>query len=384
MTSILQGMKPSVFLALDYEAALARARQEGRVLLVAVTASGSPACEVMDQVTWTDPKVVARIGEAALAIQLDFDADDWTVKMLTVKSTPALVAFDRGGEIGRVVGSLGAPELLAWLDGIALGETFAERRRREVVANPKDAFRRLQLAGALLNSGALEEATTEHVWLWKHMLEHEPKMASIKHGPFVETVKKLVTAHPPAREAFSALRAASPPTLDVEDVVAFTDWWSLNKALGEEAKTLAWFDEHGDRALAAAWLAPAVVKQVEPLLVAADRWADVGKLHPRPLLKFRDQITLRAGVRVEIAAITAVAPPGPAVDSFAFTLAAVDEKLRETAYTLVRALRAAGRENDAKQIAAAAADADDSPEMAAALDGRYTPPDLKALLKPAG
>jgi hypothetical protein len=64
----------------------------------------------------------------------------------------------------------------------------------------------------------------------------------------------------------------------------------------------------------------------------------------------------------------------------ALTRIAATETLRESAWKLVRALRAAGRDDEAKQIVDAAVAADDSAEMASALEGRYTAPTPHELL----
>jgi len=375
-------MKPAVFLDLDFEAARDRANEEGRILLVNVVASQNAECQEMDRTTWRDPEVEKRIAEGAIAIQIDVDADAFIAKMLVVRSTPAIVAQDRGGHVDHVERSLTASELLAWFDSIALGKTYKERRQREVAKKPSDTFRRLQLAGALHKEGSLDAATAEYVWLWKHMLEHEPKMAGIKHSTFVTTLKRLAGAHPPAREAFSALRTPSPPDLDGDgpDAIAFADWFALNTILGDDAKTLAWFDAHRDRALSAAWLAPTLALHLEPVFVAADRWADVARLHPNAVDELVARVTLHSKMREEMKLVAAAAPPGFGAGAFSITELAAAEGLREMAYKLVRALKAAGREDEAKQITDAASAADPSAEMAAALAGRYTAPTPEELL----
>lgn len=373
-------MKPAVFVDLSLEAARTRAKEEGRVLLVNVVAKESAECQAMDRTTWSDPRVAERIAAAAIAIQVDVEADAMAAKMMHVASTPAIVAQDRGGYVDHVERSMTPEELLAWFDEVALGETYRERRRRDVAANPADTFRRLQLAGDLHDDGAFDEATAEYVWLWKHMLEHEPKMADMKHLSVAGSLRRLVDAHPPARDAFAALRAPSPPSLDVPDAIPFADWWSLNRILDEDAKTLAWFDAHRERALAATWLAEAIMNHLEPLLIEANRWSDVALLHADPVTKFKEDVTRRAQVLAEMAAMAAMPLEGvlPA-SATEFMRFAANEQLRGAAYKLVRSLRAAGRDDEAKQIADAAAAADDSAEMAAALEGRYTTPDPKVV-----
>ena len=132
-------MKPAVFLDLDFEAARDRANEEGRILLVNVVASQNAECQEMDRTTWRDPEVEKRIAEGAIAIQIDVDADAFIAKMLVVRSTPAIVAQDRGGHVDHVERSLTASELLAWFDSIALGKTYKENRAKgEPIAGLSD------------------------------------------------------------------------------------------------------------------------------------------------------------------------------------------------------------------------------------------------------
>jgi hypothetical protein len=108
------------------------------------------------------------------------------------------VAHDRGGYVGHFDGPLTAEGLLAWFDEIALGKSFKERREGELAKkSPQDTFRRLQLASTLQRAGSLDAATAEYVWLWEHMLEHDPKMALIRHSTSRLFLKKSVYLREP-------------------------------------------------------------------------------------------------------------------------------------------------------------------------------------------
>jgi hypothetical protein len=373
-------MKPSIFLDLDIDAAIARAKAEGRLLLVSLTKTASHPGEDMDRYTWSDPRVVAWIDEQALAIQIDVDVDAANAAKVKAKWEPSAVAIKDGVEIDRYVGFQQAEKVLDWLDGLARGETLVAQLRRRLAANPKDVLVRMDLGIALSHLEHFDEALAEHVWLWTHMVEHMPQMQGLKHSFFVERLKHVFSVHPPARDTFAALRDASAPNLDALDANVFADWCALNEALGEPDKMVVWFDEHFERASAIPALATDIRKALEPLLIRAGRWSDVGRLYADPVADFREQVALSDRVRAELEMVAKVAPPGARDDGMALTRIAATETLRESAWKLVRALRAAGRDDEAKQIVDAAVAADDSAEMASALEGRYTAPTPHELL----
>jgi hypothetical protein len=102
---------------------------------------------------------------------------------------------------------------------------------------------RLSYARMLVQPGRLDEATTEHAWLWQHMLEHEPSMVGVRLSFFIGDIERLVQTHAPARETFTALRdAVAPEGVDALDTPAFADWMALCRALRENDRVLAWFD----------------------------------------------------------------------------------------------------------------------------------------------
>ena len=51
----------TLFAAEKFEQALARARREGRYLLVDATAAWCAPCKLMDRTTWRDPSVLAQL-----------------------------------------------------------------------------------------------------------------------------------------------------------------------------------------------------------------------------------------------------------------------------------------------------------------------------------
>ncbi|MBS2026714.1 MAG: thioredoxin family protein [Deltaproteobacteria bacterium] len=355
--------RPAIFAELELDAALAQAASEKKLLLVDATASWCGPCKTMDRTTWVDPAVIDALREKALAIQIDVDAKADVAKKLNIMAMPTVIAFRDGAEIDRVVGLHPRDELLAWLDGLAHGETSLQRQRAEVASNPGDMQERMALAQMLVSANQLDEATKEYLWLWEHMLEHEPAMKGVRRSFLVMELYDLAAKHPPAREALARVRdAVAPRERTALRAEGLADWFSLNDALGERSRGLEWFDatrpKAGDDKLLA-WL---LESQVVPMLIEANRWADAGALFAQPLKTLEEAVALLN----QADHMPSDTPPG--FREFA------TKNLREVAGQLVRALRAAHRDEEAKAVAAEARKLDDSAEMSAALGDAESEP----------
>lgn len=342
--------RPALFLDLDFQAALDRSKAEGKLLLVDATAEWCQPCKAMDKTTWSNEAVAARLGAIAIPIQLDVDRDKPTAETLRIKAMPTVVLFRDGVELGRISGTRSPEALLHWVDeaiaGRAPPDEMAEQEKvvQEVVARSEKFF-------ALLKADQFDEATEHGIWLWKNMGAAGPPMIGVKHMVVAAGLKKLAAACPAVAAELRELRDATPIEASLDD------WLSLNTALDEDAKSIAWFEGVVDQLAENVKLAQLVRFRVVPLLVERGRWRDVGRAYADPMAAVRKGIATRA--RMEAASV----PPQH------------KERMRESAAKgfreecglIVRGLRAAARIAEANEVVAAATEADPSPEMKAAL-----------------
>jgi thioredoxin 1 len=334
-------MKPSLFVDLSFDAALERAQGEKKILLVDATADWCQPCKHMDKTTWVDAGVTAAVAERAVAIQFDVDQEKELSKKLGVKAMPTVIAFRDGKEIDRVVGVQAPAAFVTWLDAIERGETSLDLARKAAREKPGDVQTRMLFARSLLEHGELDEATGVHEALWKD-LDATPAFVVVKHAMFQQQITDLVRRHPPAYTAFTRVRDAATP--------GSRDWLTLNRALNEPERTLAWFDTIRDRLQGDAELAGVVEGAVVPLLVAAGRWADAGHAFADPMRTVTGIIDRR-----KRAAEAAAKLPKEQADQ---VIAMIDMMNAQEVTTLRRALSAAGREGDLRAVEEAGAKVD--------------------------
>lgn len=202
---------------------------------------------------------------------------------------------------------------------------------------------RIRAARALVERGAFAEALDEVTWLWSSLRDHP----TIPHETVLDALEPLLARDPTARARFAAIRAtlAPGPTFDR---ARFLAWHLLNRAFGEIAATLAWFD-----ALADGPTRRAVEGPLYQDLIATGAWAAAGRIRTLDVA-----IALVRRQRQHVQRCEARA---------ANELAEATARFRADAGDLVRALAAAGRTLDVATALAAIGDADPCPELAARL-----------------
>jgi hypothetical protein len=301
----------------------------------------------MDGTTWVDPAVTGWIQQHAIAIQVDVDAEPAVAKQLEIRAMPTVVAVKEGVEVDRAVGLKQPAEMLSWLDGVMCGETSLDKLQAEVAQQSTGMLGRMQLARALASAGKVDEATDAYVWLWEHMLEHEPAMFGVRASFMLAEIGDLCSRHASARAKFAALRDAALPrsqeALD-SDSDPLMDWMLLNQALGEQERTLEWFDRERERLTAEPKRNRLLETILVPLLIQKERWADAGSLYADPvsLVKEHHEIIEQVGGH-RPAAMDDV--------TFEDVRRQVIEQFENTARQVHRCLLAAGRLEGAAKVA---------------------------------
>ncbi len=350
---------PPIFAKLTFAEAVEKTRLTDKILVVKATAAWCGPCKMMDRTTWRDDKVVKWFDANGVAIQFDVDKERELAQKLKIQAMPTMVAFVKGEEFDRIVGYKKADDLLAWAEGVKRGEksTAAALKKLERAKAGEGRMgmqERLQLAQDLARAGEHEKATGEFVWLWHNMAEEDPAMAGVRGSFMAMSMQQLAAEFEPAKEKFAAIRDATEARLKAGEKTwnDLDDWIVLNEVVGQEEKTLEWFDRiKGDPGgtFDRYWY------RLEPLLERHNRWADRGKLIRDPMAKLKQMhAQMKMVERMMPKDAQAGDPDLPA------------RMFRDEAGRLHASLLAAEREEDARKVADEAVALDDTGAMRAA------------------
>jgi len=119
--AVQAGSEPwrQLWLEQDFERALAKAKTEGKPLVVDVFAEWCAQCKELDEKTWPDPGVSGWIAQNAVAVRIDtYDVRPDLAKALKILGYPTVLVLDgEGKELRRQVGFQEPAAMLAFLMG---------------------------------------------------------------------------------------------------------------------------------------------------------------------------------------------------------------------------------------------------------------------------
>ncbi|MBL9120812.1 MAG: thioredoxin family protein [Phycisphaerae bacterium] len=358
---------PPIFDHRPYAEAKAAAEAEKKWFLVKATAVWCGPCKQMDKTTWRDEQVVAWLKEHAIVVSIDVDQQPEIAKELAIEAMPTMIAFRDGKEFDRIVGMRTPEDFLPWLTGIDKGEKSIDAVTRKAGSRDPsegtvDIKARLDLARSLAQSGDPVKAADEYAWLWENMLEHMPSMVGVRVSFMANDMGHLASRNAEAKKRFTALRDATIERLREEKV----DWQdvgdllTLNEVVSDPDASLAWFDSvKADPR----WKQNFSLNmfRLRPLLVAHDRWADLGLIITNPVRELEQSWNMFNDPNF--------APKGVDAAQLASMKSMMIQRLRDGAAHDYASLLAAEREDEAGQLLKRAYELDATEEMARGLIG---------------
>lgn len=284
----LAGGEP--FTELGYEAALARAKEQQKLLLIDFTASWCQPCKRMEAETWPHADVRAWLGQHAIAIQIDVDRESELAGRFGIQAMPTVVALRGGEEFDRIVGYRDAAGLLAWGKDVLAGRSAADAlmERAKALAESEDVQARYELARDLLRAKQYELALTHYLWLWP-ATRAVPALSGVRVSFMLMNIGELAKKHAPAKKAFLEILEGLQVKVDgaaVPDATDWAEWSALGRTFAQPERVLRWYEARRDEAgrlYADGQDEPRrerIVADVFDALMAADRAQDAVRLFP--------------------------------------------------------------------------------------------------------
>jgi hypothetical protein len=122
------------------------------------------------------------------------------------------------------------------------------------------------------------------------MLEHDRGFYGVRLSFMAGDMERLAVRSEAAMRKFTTLRDEAAESIegDKVDREGVTDWVALNKIIGDTEATLVWYDKVKEDAR---WkpLLNRLSRDLEELLIAENRWADVGRIYSHPIEELERQ-----------------------------------------------------------------------------------------------
>jgi thiol-disulfide isomerase/thioredoxin len=342
------------FVDLDYDAAAAKAKDAGKLLLIDFTATWCPPCKMMEKQTWPDEKVRAWVAEHAVAIQVDIDKQQDLAHSFGIKAVPTVVFLRAGTELDRHTGFRSATDLVAWGDGVLAGK---HEPRHDLVdtsglLHSDDVDKRYEAAREALSRRDYDVALQHYVWLWPNT-RGIPRYAAVRTSSMLIDMAALAKLYEPARVTFRHILDQAQVKVEEHDTPAFLDWmewFGLCRAFDAQVRIVTWYEETRDEQGHLVGGDPAALPQglilsdVFNVLVEAGRPVDAVRLYADARTASKQQVLEFWKVRG-----FAVAYPDGLGDQMRER---GDTKLRDDLATLYAAALADGQTEQAAAVAA--------------------------------
>jgi thiol-disulfide isomerase/thioredoxin len=369
---------PPIFSTTTLAEAIAKSRKTSGVVVADFTAEWCAPCKMMERTVFRDPRVEKWAKDhGAVMIRIDTDQNAVLRTEYAVSAWPTFIGFKHGEMIDRRLGSMTTDQFLTWLERVDRAGKAAPGTETVVLPAPvtphpvtvppvsgpsplAEFHDQFAAARAAREAGKFDKALADLLRLWSGLSAGEDrKRAPLLRSVLGEEMRALIERHAPARTPIlaerdrleSALKSGGKTFDDLDG------WLELNSVLGDEVRTLAWFDRVKSESDSVATLEQAK-PHLRPALERSERWGDMLRFIPDPLADLHHTHAMCLKMPL---------PERTDEKTRARMLEGHRELFRHKAAELYVGLLMAGRDGEAGNLAAEAIRLDDTPTTRIAL-----------------
>lgn len=223
-----------------------RARTHPGVVLFDISMKG--ACPGEEE-GWRFPEAQQRVlgDDDVIAHRLWRESDAGLIRAVlgedAYQAKAMRVAWRAGKELDRTCGCMSAPALVGWIDGLEAGKTLVDQRREALGPFDEgdlDVAAELELAEMHVCASRYEAARAQLLALWDAIPERKPSFGYVRATRVAVDLARLGKRDPGTQQALVDLRDSLGADKET-DREALGDWVVLNRLLGDDDATLAWY-----------------------------------------------------------------------------------------------------------------------------------------------
>jgi len=263
------------FSDLSFDAALQKAAQTHKIVLVDFYTTWCGPCKLLDTRTWTDADVIKLLQQKTVPLRLDAEKETNLASRFQIEAYPTVLLVKADGtELDRLVGYRDPKTFIADFQAALSGrDSVARAKEKLTTGGTNDPMLRMQYAQSLAQKGKNAEALDEYLWCFDHGNEASPSFAGVRLSFLLSDIKALAVHYPAAEQALESRRDERQAKVlsGATDKLTVLELVRLNGILGEDGKTLAVFDQLPAGSPARDVIAGMIIDQ----LLAAKRYADI-------------------------------------------------------------------------------------------------------------
>ncbi|HPF37670.1 MAG TPA: thioredoxin family protein [Phycisphaerae bacterium] len=205
---ISSALADAPFEDLSYPAAVKKAKENEKIVLIDFYTTWCGPCKMLDRRTWPDANVQKWLAKHAVCIKVDAEASREFAAKFKVRAYPTIIFVNPEGKVlDRIVGYRGPEAFIEAAEGALSGKDALTRAKEAFESgDTNDPMRRGDYAQKLVDLGEYQKALEHYLWCFDHGEQHSIGYGGVRVSFLLGYIKDLGERYPPAIAALRKRR----------------------------------------------------------------------------------------------------------------------------------------------------------------------------------